>query len=176
MKSTKLLLVLLAMTLCGCTNSSWQRKLKKDISVYGHRNWIVVADSAYPKQSAPGIETIYTDGDQLEVLQTVLDALGDSPHVQPIIMVDAELKKVAEADAPGVDAYRKELFEMLKGQQVKGMPHEDIIKKLDKASEMFNILLLKTNLIIPYTSVFLELDCGYWDAEREAKLRSMIEK
>jgi len=28
------------------------------LPLFGHRNWIVVADSAYPAHSMPGIETI----------------------------------------------------------------------------------------------------------------------
>jgi hypothetical protein len=54
------------------------------------------------------------------------------------------------------------------------MPHEDIIKMLDKAAETFNVLILKTDLALPYTSVFFQLDCGYWSAEAEAKLREAI--
>jgi hypothetical protein len=176
MKNSKLLMTLLAITLCGCTSTSWQTKLKQDVPVFGHRNWIVVADSAYPKQSAAGIETVYTDGSQLEVLRTVLEELAASRHIKPIILVDAELQKVAESDAPGVNNYRAQLYKILEGQQFKEMPHEDIIHKLDQASEMFNILILKTDLTIPYTSVFLELDCAYWNAEKERKLRSMPEK
>ena len=32
----------------------WQTKLKKELPLLGHRNWIVIADSAYPWQTAPG--------------------------------------------------------------------------------------------------------------------------
>jgi hypothetical protein len=39
---------------------------------------------------------------------------------------------------------------------------------------MFRILIIKTELTIPYTSVFLELDCGYWDGEAEKQLREAI--
>ncbi len=175
MKKMTLFAVLFAVMFCGCAES-WQTELKRDIPAYGHRNWIVVADSAYPKQSNPGIETIYTGQGQIEVLEYVLAELENTSHVRPVVMVDAELQKVSEKDAPGVNAYRKQLFKMIKGQQVKEMPHEDIIRKLDEGARLFNILLLKTDMTIPYTSVFLELDCGYWDAEREAKLRSMIKK
>ena len=38
----------------------WETALQSKLPVFGHRNWIVIADAAYPKQSAPGIETIYT--------------------------------------------------------------------------------------------------------------------
>src|SRR5665213_988847 len=35
----------------------WTMVLDERLPLYGHRNWIVIADSAYPLQSAPGIET-----------------------------------------------------------------------------------------------------------------------
>ena len=45
---------------------------------------------------------------------------------------------------------------------------------LDAAGRAFRVLLLKTTLALPYTSVFVELDCGYWSAEAEAALRAAI--
>ena len=107
-------------------------------------------------------------------MQTVLDELAGSIHIKPIVMVDAELDKVLEADAPGVDAYRTALKAMLAGRDFKQMPHEDIIAKLDEASKMFNVIILKTDLTIPYTSVFLELDCAYWNADKEKRLRESL--
>ena len=38
--------------------SNWEEVLKDRLQLYGHRNWLVIADSAYPAQSRPGIETI----------------------------------------------------------------------------------------------------------------------
>ena len=49
------------------------------------------------------------------------------------------------------------------------LPHEEIIAKLDRAGELFRVLIVKTNMRIPYTSVFFELDCGYWNAQAEKK-------
>jgi hypothetical protein len=34
--------------------------------------------------------------------------------------------------------------------------------------------MIKTDLALPYTSAFLELDCGYWPAEAEQKLRQKM--
>ena len=167
-------LALIAISLCGCSNNTWQNRFNSVLPEYGHRNWIVIADSAYPKQSAPGIETIATGKGQLEVLDVVLDAIADAQHVQAIVMLDAELDSVAEADAPGVTEYRRQLKASLKGKEVKVMLHEDIIAELDEGAEMFNILLLKTDLTIPYTSVFLQLDCGYWSGEKEKRLRDTM--
>jgi len=173
-KAAALITILLQ---AGCTTSSdWNATLNQRLPEYGHRNWIVVADSAYPKQSAPGIETLYTDAGQIEVLQQLLRAIDSADHIQPIIMLDAELESVLEEDAPGVDAYRTQLRQLLGDRPVKAMPHEDIIDKLDGGAELFNILILKTDMIIPYTSVFIELDCGYWNAEKEAKLRDAIKR
>jgi hypothetical protein len=166
----------LVFTLGGCGSTGWQGRLDASLAEYGHRNWIVVADSAYPKQSASGIETIATGLDQIEVLDIVLDAVAEAPHVQAIVMLDAELESVPEADAPGIADYRAQLAATLQGKQVKAMPHEDIIAELDKASEMFNVLLLKTDMVLPYTSVFLQLDCGYWNVDKEQRLRDRLER
>ena len=170
------MIVMASVVVCVCGCSTWQSRFNEVLPEYGHRNWIVVADSAYPKQSAPGIETIATGQGQLEVLEIVLEAIADAPHVRAIVMLDSELDHVLEADSPGVSAYRSALTVMLKDKQVKVVPHEKIIAQLDKGSEMFNILLLKTNLTIPYTSIFLQLDCGYWDAKKEKSLREIIGK
>jgi len=142
-----------------------------ELPAFGHRNWIVIADSAYPKQSADGIETIVTRAGQLEVLAYVLKQIEKTPHVQANILLDAELDSVSEEDAPGVSAYRAQLNELLEGRRVERVVHENIIARLDKGAEMFNTLLLKTNMTVPYTSVFLELECGYWDAQKEKRLR-----
>ena len=58
----------------------WELSLKRLLPLWGHRNWIVVADSAYPAQSNPGIETIATDADHLQVLKAALDAIDNSTH------------------------------------------------------------------------------------------------
>ncbi len=54
------------------------------------------------------------------------------------------------------------------------MLHEQIIARLDQAAQVFRVLIIKTDLTIPYTTVFFELDCGYWSAEAEQRLRQAI--
>jgi L-fucose mutarotase/ribose pyranase (RbsD/FucU family) len=160
----------------GCdTNSTWQSRFESALPEYGHRNWIVIADAAYPMQSAPGIETIATGDDHFEVLNHVLEAIDGDTHVRAIVMLDAELEHVSPDDAPGVTDYRTRLRESLGDMKSKVMPHEEIISRLDEDSRMFNVLLLKTNLTIPYTSVFIQLDAGYWDADKEKRLRDSFE-
>ena len=140
----------------------------------GHRNWILVVDSAYPLQSAPGIETVETDASQLEVLRHVLGAVDRSIHVRPVISMDAELPFVPENDAPGVSTYRTEISDLLRGYPVESLPHERVLANIEEASKHFNILVLKTNMTVPYTSVFIRLDCKYWSADAERRLRTKM--
>jgi len=152
----------------------WQTKLQSELPLLGHRNWIAIVDSAYPLQTSPGIKMVYTGGDQIEVVRAVLDSLSRTDHVTPVIYTDAELKHVPDTLAKGIDAYRAGLTAALQGREVRSLPHEDIIARLDEAGKTFRILVLKTNLTLPYTSVFLELDCGYWGPEKEKELRDLI--
>ncbi|MGB8260677.1 MAG: RbsD/FucU domain-containing protein [Terracidiphilus sp.] len=151
---------------------AWQERLRELLPLFGHRNWIVVADAAYPAQANPGIETIATGAEQLDVVRAVAAATASCSHVRARILVDAELAHVSETDAPGIGAYREALREQLAGAE--SLPHEQIIHKLDEAASLFRVLLLKTTVTIPYTSVFFELDCGYWSAEAEERLRQAI--
>jgi hypothetical protein len=156
------------------SESEWQVKFREQLPLLGHRNWIVIADSAYPLQTAPGIETLYVDADQLEVVGFVLAELAKSRHVKPIIYTDAELKYVPENRASGITSYRQELEHLIANRAVYKLPHEEIITKLDEAGKTFKVLLVKTHLTLPYTSVFLQLDCAYWNAESEKDLRAAL--
>jgi hypothetical protein len=152
----------------------WENRFNALLPLFGHRNWIVVADSAYPAQSRPGIETIVADADQIQVVQKVFNAITEARHVRAAVYTDSELAFVAEIDAPGVAGYRKQLTDVLYGSSVSSLPHEQIIHKLDQSAQLFRILIVKTDMTIPYTSVFFELDCGYWNAGAEERLRQAI--
>jgi hypothetical protein len=168
------------LTLLACTSplwaapTDWRKVLEQELPLLGHRNWIVIVDSAYPLQSSPGVETIETGASQDEVVRTVLGDLSRSKHVVPDVYMDAELPFVPEQGAPGVTAYRTQLPSMLGSLPVQSLPHEQLIKMLADAGATFHILVLKTTLTIPYTSVFLRLDCKYWDAASEAALRKAM--
>ncbi len=160
----------------GCASSNWKQTLHSELPRMGHRNWIVIADSAYPWQTSGGITTTVTGADQIEVVKAVLAEIESSRHVRPIIYTDSELPFVPENRAPGIDAYRQELGKVLEGKNVQSIPHEQIIAKLDEGGKLFHVLLLKTNLAVPYTSVFINLDCGYWSAEAQKELTEAIQK
>lgn len=151
---------------------TWESHLARVMPLFGHRNWIVVADAAYPAQSNPGIETVFTGSDHTEVLGKVLALIAASSHVRANIYMDAELQFVTEGDAPGVTAVRAAITRHLAEKDTRLLAHEQIIARLDEAGKLFRILLLKSTLTIPYTSLFLEFDCGYWSKEAETRLRT----
>ncbi len=163
------------MNIGPATNSeAWEQQLENLLPLFGHRNWIVVADSAYPAQTGEGIKTIATLSDHVEVLAQTLRAVADCRHVRARVYVDTEFRHVAEEDAPGISALRRELDPLLKNENVIALGHEQLIAKLDEASRLFQILILKTTLTLPYTSVFMELDCGYWSDAAEKRLRHSL--
>jgi D-ribose pyranose/furanose isomerase RbsD len=152
----------------------WQTRLQQILPLLGHRNWIMIVDSAYPLQSSAGIETLETNTDQVEVIRKVLGDIDHSIHVRPVVYMDAELPFVPEKEAPGVTAYREAIKTAFTGQKITSLPHEQIIAKVDEVSKTFHILVLKTTMTVPYTSVFLQLNCKYWSDDAEARLRKAI--
>jgi D-ribose pyranose/furanose isomerase RbsD len=152
----------------------WKASIAKAMPLLGHRNWILVVDSAYPLQTSPGIETIETGADQLTVVQAVLDAIHNSIHVRPLVYMDAELPFVSDQDAPGASTYRAQIAELLQGNEIQSSPHENILADVDGAGKLFHILVLKTSMTIPYTSVFLRLDCKYWSSDQEKRMRARM--
>ena len=170
---------LILSTLSAAAQKDWHARLAQELPLLGHRNWIAVVDSAYPLQTSAGIETIETDADQLDVVRQVLHIVSQTKHLRPVVFTDAELKVVPEDDAPGVTYYRDSLNHFLDefnsaSLERQSLLHEQIISKLDEAGKTFHILVLKTRMTIPYTSVFLRLDCGYWTDEQEKHLREKM--
>jgi len=153
---------------------NWKKILKEQLPLLGHRNWIVIVDSAYPWQVSSGIRTVETGATQVEVVNTVLNTIKGSQHVHPTIYLDRELDYVPEDLSPGINGYRSDLSKIFGKTQTIRLPHEQIIRKLDEAGKTFHVLVLKTTMTMPYTSVFLELGCGYWNDASEKRLRSLI--
>lgn len=154
--------------------NAWKSKLEEILPLLGHRNWILIVDSAYPLQSATGVETLETNADQVEVVRTVLEELHHSIHVRPVVYMDSELPFVTEKDAPGVTAYRRALKAVIGSQAIQSLPHEQILQKVDETGKVFHIVVLKTTMTIPYTSVFLQLNAKYWGDQEEQRLRQAM--
>jgi hypothetical protein len=170
-----------ACTLSGCGRMSspkltWRGKLQHLLPLYGDRNWIAIVDSAYPDQSRPGVETIATRQSMYKVLKYVLAAVAKAPNIRAEAYTDRELQFVTNAQAPGISAYRAHIDRML---QAAGVPHYQrmhikSIHLLNQDGKIYKILILKTNLTMAYTSVFLHLKCGYWTNADEKQLRKVM--
>ncbi len=140
----------------------------------GHRNWVLVVDAAYPLQVKPGIQTLVTGEDQLDVIKQVLQKIEEAPHVSPDIFLDKEIDFVSEKEVSDIEKYKKQLDKLLDDQTVTKLLHEQLLQIIDEAGQTYQVLVLKTNQMMPYTSVFIRLDCGYWNAEQEQQMRETM--
>ena len=158
----------------AATPIPWRAKVQQELPLLGHRNWIVIVDSAYPLQTSPGIETVETGTDQLTVVREVLHSIADSRQARPVVFMDAELPFVTEKEAPGVTKYRSQINAVLGSLPVHSVLHEQLIHQMNQAGNTFHILILKSTLTVPYTSVFLRLNCKYWSDSAEDQLRQAM--
>ncbi len=186
MKKFSLLFLLLALICSSCdffmsgkssaNEKSWQEQLADEIPLLGHRNWILVVDKAFPAQTASGIKVINTGESLQDVLQFTLQKLDRSLHVKPIIYTDKELEYLTPAMVSYIGDYKKQLQKTLNGVTPQTLLHDSVFVKIDKASKLFRVIVLKTEETIPYSSVFLQLDCRYWSPEKEKELRELMKK
>ena len=152
----------------------WKMQFDQQLPLLGHRNWILVVDKAFPAQNASGIITINTGEAFLPVLQYTLTQINSSTHIKPIIFTDKELNYITVEQVPEIEKFKTKLFKVIPSDQIQTMLHDSVFVKIAKASELFRIIVLKTEQVIPYSSVFLQLDCKYWRAEEEKQLRESI--
>ncbi|MFI3281056.1 MAG: hypothetical protein R3Y44_03670 [Rikenellaceae bacterium] len=151
----------------------WRSEFERVLPLLGHRNWILVVDKAFPLQSAAGM-TYLNSAEPIEnVLNYVLESIDGSSHIKPIIYTDKELQCLRQfggAEAAMVETIKQ----ALDGREVQSILHDEVFSKLDTASKLFNVVVIKTEAAIAYSSVFIELDCGYWTAEKEQQLRTSL--
>lgn len=176
-----LFIFLILITMNACQNqpveprASWDKVLAEKMPLLGHRNWIVITDMAYPLQSAEGITTLYADEPYTDVLRKVKELVDAAPHVISHVYHDAELRFLKDDDVPGIEALCKEM-EQVCGEKTEYVAHENLLERMDEASRLYNVVIIKTPLTMPYTSTFFELDCGYWNSAKQEKLDKAMQK
>lgn len=177
MNSPLLPLVALALFLISsCTplnqhGSAWERSIDKEVSELGAYNWIVITESAYPAPGRPYARSLITPQEIPNALNTVLQSIESSGHVKPRIYLTREAFQVTDDYAPGIKTYRKNITDVLnhrRSQQLSASSLESLLKGSKSGNR---ILIIKTQTALPYTSVYIELESGYWDAESETALR-----
>ena len=150
---------------------SWHQAVDQVIPRLGHRNWLVVTDKAYPCQTTAGVEYIQANEKLLPVLAYVLQQLKTSRHVSPKVFCDRELSFITPKQVPTIDAYRTSLGQLLKPYPVHTIMHDSVFSRLAQAANDFKVVIIKTEETTAYSSVFMQLDCAYWNADKEAELR-----
>ncbi len=133
-----------------------------------------MVDKAFPAQTATGITVINTGESLQDVLQFTLQKIDRSLHVKPTIFTDKELEYITPQMVPYIENYKKTLHNNLRGIEPQTLLHDTVFVKIDKASKLFKIIVLKTEEIIPYSSVFIQLDCKYWSGDQEKALRERM--
>ncbi|MBT8037405.1 MAG: RbsD/FucU family protein [Verrucomicrobiae bacterium] len=167
--------------IAGCGDSAqtyqpWLGSLRNELGYLGARNWIVIAEAAFPIQSRRGLRVIRIDGDIPDVLDGVEQLIEEKHHVKPRIYATSEIDHVSYDYAPGIKNYQKELNEALHGREVVRLDNTMLMRMLNDTSKAYRVLVIKTRTALPYSSVFMELGSGYWDAESESALRAEMEK
>lgn len=171
-------LAVLTASFAETLTSEKKRELEVEVSRLGHRNMIIVADSAYPIQTGTGVRVILTNADHLSVVRHLAMLIDQSKAVRPLIAIDKEFAFVPEEFAPGAGKLREDIMAVMEGksaQPIREVLHEELLGEVNALARDFEVVVFKTTGIIPYSSVFFTLDCGYWSAEAEAALRKKME-
>jgi hypothetical protein len=156
------------------TEGSWREQLLNKMNLLGHRNWVLVVDKAFPEQSSPGMTYLYVEQELLPTLHEVLEVIESSTHVKPVIYRDKELEYLTNQQVQGIEDFKAESNRVLESYEVNSMLHDDVFRLLDESSALFSTLVIKTSGTLPYTSVFMQLDCAYWGPDEEDALRQQM--
>lgn len=170
---------LLTVVLGGCGwfgKDGWRAEVDRQTGQLGYRNWIVVAEASFPAHSRAGIRQVKADDTIPNVLDEVLRLLERTEHVRPQIYTTRELRAVENDFAPGIDEYRRQLEWALHGFEPVELEQDSLVTLMTDAQRSFEVLVIRTETALPYSSVFLELQPGYWDGESEARMRRRLER
>lgn len=157
------------------SDNAWRGAVDRQAAHLGYRNWIVIAEASFPAHNRPGIRQITAPVEVPEALDYVLQSLERTENVRPQVYLTRELRSVENDFAPGIDALRLRLQEALHGHEPTELDQQSLLTLLEDANRGFDVLVIRTQTALPYTSVFLELRPGYWDAASETRLRQRIE-
>lgn len=152
----------------------WENDLRSELQALGYRNWIVIADASFPFHNRPGVRTVVAPVETPEVLSALIGAIDEKQHVKPQFYLARELQAVKNRRAPGIIDFRSKLKSSLSGYQPREVDNATLNKLLQATSSSYAVLVVKTQTALPYSSVFVELDSGYWDGEAERELRDNL--
>ena len=171
------ILPVFAVLIAGCgmsANHGWRDAVDAHVGKLGYRNWIVIAESSFPAYNHPGTRQVNTHQPADVVLDQVLRSLESTEHLRPRIYLPREMNAVENDFAPGIDQYRSDLSHALHSYETLQLEQESIVTLMNHAQHNYDVLVLRTSTALPYTSVFLDLQPGYWDGESESRMRKKL--
>jgi len=154
----------------------WKASVSRQVNQLGYRNWIVIAEASFPAHNRPGFRQVNSTAEVPEVVDFVLNSIEQTQHVRPRVYLTRELRSVENDFAPGIDELRNQIKASLHGHESTELDQQSLITLLESANQSFDVLVIRTPTALPYTSVFMELQPGYWDAESEERLRQRISR
>ncbi len=173
-----LLLGAIIILLSACQPSAdlktWQHPVRQQIQQLGNRNWIVIAEASFPAHNLPGITQVTAEDEIPEVVDFVFETLEATQNVRSKVFLTRELSSVENDYAPGIEEFREKLDTALHGHDPSYLDQQSLLTLLETANRKFTVLVIRTPTALPYSSVFFELQPGYWDAESEDHLREAL--
>ncbi len=127
----------------------YQTLFGMDAFVDGRESVQCFTDMAYPMQAKEGITVWFADEPYKDVIAYVKRSIENSPHVYQ----DEELSILNEDLCRGITAFKQDCAHIFGHTSVRKMAHEQLMAKLDDVSENFQVLIIKTNWILPYTTL-----------------------
>jgi D-ribose pyranose/furanose isomerase RbsD len=177
---SRAIIMTVAPTLFGCSfpyyRNDWESSVNQQVSQLGYRNWIVIAEASFPAHSRNGVSQVNSDAEIPDVVDYVLNALEKTQHVKPNIYLTREMRAVENDVAPGIDVLKDQIKSALHSHEFTEIDQQSLLTLIESAQSSFNVLVIRTSTALPYSSVFLELQPGYWDAESEKQLRQTISR
>lgn len=175
-------LICLCLAICslGCStlhfHKSWKQEIHHEVNQLGTRNWIVIAEASFPNHNRPGVRLVSADAEIPEVIDYVIQSLESTQYVSPKVYLTQELEAVEEDFAPGIGILRQDIHTALHGHDANHLEQDSLLTLLESANETFDVLVIQTNTALPYSSVFFELEPGYWDSDSENHLREKLSR
>lgn len=171
----------LALLSFGCTglkntDATWRAAVDRQAGQLGYRNWIVIAEASFPAYNRPGLRQVTAPVDVPDAVDYVLSVLEQTENVRPQVYLTRELRAVENDFAPGIDELRQRLKDSLHGHEATELDQQSLLTLIEDANRSFDVLVIRTPTALPYSSVFLELQPGYWDVDSETRLRERINR
>lgn len=150
---------------------TWANTIKQEILKLGNFNWIIIAEPTFSNFKPKGITTLTIDASSPEVIKQVFNIIERNGHVDGKIYFSKESRFLTEKQTPGITQFKTKRDKALSGRKTRALNHAALEILLIEAKQKHRILIIKTNTLLPYSSVFIELESGYWHSESETALR-----